>query len=141
MKYHFPTAICGIVFVSISAAYAQAADYSLEKPENKKHRTEITAAGITASIESETVKSQEQKNLDLSLPDNSNEVPVHGSGKSSFSLNPQPTQIVRNTLLEIDPKKSSEGLHLKGGLLLSPDPEAEKQKLVDGARIVFSLRR
>ena len=38
------------------------------------------------------------------------------------------------------PKKPDQPLQLKGGFLMSPEPEVEKKKTVDGAGIVIDLK-
>lgn len=141
MKHNSICFFIGIVFVSISATSANAIDSSTKKSGHKGVAAEkkTNAAAVGNELEPNE-KSLEQKNLDLSLPE-SDALPVNRNGKNSLVLNPRQNHPDHNNLLEIEQKTNSEGLHLKGGLLLSPYQEAEKQKLVDGARIIFSLRR
>lgn len=140
MKFHSICAFWGIVFISVFAGSANAIDYSAKKTAGNESFAGNKANATRVDNAAKNEKNQEQKNLDLSLPDN-NALPAQLTSQNSPILNPQQTLQVDNNLLEIDQKNDSEGLHLKGGLLLSPYQEAEKQKLVDGARIIFSLRR
>jgi len=43
-------------------------------------------------------------------------------------------------LFDLKIKKKPRSLELGGGLLMSPEPEAEKRKTVDGAGIVINLK-
>lgn len=49
-------------------------------------------------------------------------------------------QSVVDTLFAPKPKNPEQSLRLKGGWLMSPEPEAEKKKTIDGAGIVIDLK-
>ncbi len=72
--------------------------------------------------------------LDLSVPFTSAEssdyqIQQKGSG-----------QVDEVDLFELKTKKKPRALELNGGLLMSPEPEVEKRKTVDGAGIVINIK-
>ncbi|MDD5462699.1 MAG: hypothetical protein PHG00_13875 [Methylococcales bacterium] len=75
-----------------------------------------------------------EKPLDLSLP---YKVPENSDLKikqNTSSQRPEPNIFTPET------KKKTQPLQLNGNLLMSPEPEAGKQKSVDGAGIVINIK-
>ena len=75
-----------------------------------------------------------QRPLDLSIPFSQLE-----EAQQSKSVNSD-TQNAVDALFAPKPKKSDQPLQLKGCWLMSPEPEVEKRKSVDGAGIVIDLK-
>jgi hypothetical protein len=95
--------------------------------------TKVTAASVTD--ENNPIKRNEfDKPLDLSIqfedPENANLKTELKSAKQNRVAN----------LFDAQTKKKPQPLELNGGFLMSPEPEAEKLKSVDGAGIVIKLK-
>jgi hypothetical protein len=72
------------------------------------------------------------KPLDLSVP---------FQGEPTADANDKTIQENADSLFESGTKKPSQSpLQLKGGWLMSPEPEAEKRKSLDGAGIVIQVK-
>ena len=96
----------------------------------------INVADARVAGENNTVKSNEfEKPLDLSVPfKNSENADLKDVQKSTTQ------NLVANTLAS-ETKKKPGPLELNGSFLMSPEPEVEKRKSVDGAGIVINLKR
>lgn len=104
-------------------------------PKKSKPAT-INVADARVAGENNTVKSNEfEKPLDLSVPfENSENADLNNEQKSATQ------NLVANTLAS-ETKKKPGPLELDGRFLMSPEPEVEKRKSVDGAGIVINLKR
>ncbi|MCF8007765.1 MAG: hypothetical protein K9K84_10185 [Methylovulum sp.] len=90
---------------------------------------------ITEKPQPFTLDEQELKPpLDLSLPEL-----THSQTERNPILN-SPTYRIVDSLFAPKTKKNDRPLWVKGGLLMSPEPEVEKKKTVDGAGIVIQLK-
>jgi hypothetical protein len=78
-------------------------------------------------------KEKPTKPLDLSVPFKANKYGDNATGATA------PDKSAQN-LFTPEPKKTTQPLQLKGGLLMSPEPEVEKSKSVDGAGIVINVK-
>ena len=121
----------------------------IKKPINEKINIKATKANPQKSIpatinvadarvtgENNTVKSKEfEKPLDLSVPfKNSESADLNNVQKST-------TQNLVAYTLASETKEKPGPLELNGRFLMSPEPEVEKRKSVDGAGIVINLKR
>ncbi|MEQ1620911.1 MAG: hypothetical protein ABL919_05860 [Methylococcales bacterium] len=97
---------------------------------SKKHKpknTVVTAPQITADKE-------QQKALDLSLS-------IENLEKSPLLFSPSPSiEVAPNSIFTATPKPPRT-LLLDGQLIMSPEPEADKKKSMDGAGISINLKR
>ena len=102
----------------------------------KSNPATINIADARVDGENNTVKSNEfEKPLDLSVPfKNSENADLKDAQKSTTQ------NLVANTLAS-ETKKKPGPLELNGRFLMSPEPEVEKRKSVDGAGIVINLKR
>lgn len=75
-----------------------------------------------------------EKPLDLSIPFKSTE----NTGLTTQSNSPKQSLITN--IFTPETKKKPRPLELEGGFLMSPEPEAEKLKSVDGAGFVIRLK-
>ena len=104
-------------------------------PQKSKPAT-INVADARVDGENNTVKSNEfEKPLDLSVPFKNSENADLNDAQTSTTQN-----LVANTLAS-ETKKKPGPLELNGRFLMSPEPEVEKRKSVDGAGIVINLKR
>lgn len=78
------------------------------------------------------IQNEQTNPLDLSIPFKANE---------KFDLEKK-WLIPHKTLdvFAVDPNKKSRSLELKGEMLKSPDPQPEKRKSVDGARVSINIK-
>jgi hypothetical protein len=104
-------------------------------PQKLKPAT-INLADARVGGENNTVKNNEfEKPLDLSVPfKNSENADLKDVQKSTTQ------NLVANTLAS-ETKKKPGPLELNGSFLMSPEPEVEKRKSLDGAGIVINLKR
>ena len=84
----------------------------------------------TAYNKNHPTSNEPEKPLDLS-------VPFKDSGKTEQTSAVQNTE---TTIFASETKKKPRSLELDGQFLLSPEPEVEKQKSVDGAGLVIRLK-
>jgi hypothetical protein len=104
-------------------------------PQKSKLAT-INVADARVVGENNNVKSDEfDKPLDLSVPFKNPENADLNDEQKSTTQN-----LVANTLAS-ETKKKPGPLELNGRFLMSPEPEVEKRKSVDGAGIVINLKR
>lgn len=102
---------------------------------NEKTKTPTTKKPLVKSLDNRVDDSQElQKPLDLSLPFQDAESTRMKTGQGMDTDNQEAN------LFAPANKKKTRPLQLKGDLLMSPEPEMEKQKSVDGAGIVINLK-
>jgi hypothetical protein len=97
------------------------------------HKTKATGADV--ANDNNPIKGNElEKPLDLSVqfedPENADLKNEQKSAAQNGSAN----------IFAQETKKKHRPLELDGGFLMSPEPEAEKQKSVDGAGIVIKLK-
>lgn len=82
---------------------------------------------------------QQAKPLDLSVSFKA----IENGGGNTAAITPSPDKTSTNAMANLfapEPKKTTRPLQLKGDLLMSPEPEAEKRKSVDGAGIVINVK-
>lgn len=102
---------------------------------NEKTKPPTTKKTRGKSLDNRVDDSQElQKPLDLSLPFQDAESNRMKTGQGMDTDNQEAN------LFAPANKKKTRPLQLKGDLLMSPEPEMEKQKSVDGAGIVINLK-
>ena len=97
----------------------------------------ITPAKGTESLAKDNTvieRSEFDKPLDLSLPFTSIETSDYKAEKKAKS------QTEADDFFALKTKKKPRSLELEGDFLMSPEPEVEKQKTVDGAGVVINLR-
>ncbi|MDD5322697.1 MAG: hypothetical protein PHD43_19210 [Methylococcales bacterium] len=78
--------------------------------------------------------SELQKPLDLSIPYKDPENADLKIKQNTPAKSPETNIFATETI------KKSQPLQLNGGLLMSPEPEAEKRKSIDGAGIVINIK-
>jgi len=78
--------------------------------------------------------SELNKPLDLSVHYKATENPSLKIKQNTAAQSPEPNIFASETM------KKSQPLQLKGNFLMSPEPEAGKQKSVDGAGIIINLK-
>ena len=86
----------------------------------------------TTSKQKSSIHSELDTPLDLSIPFKATE---------KFDLEKKwliPHQVL--DVFAVDPNKKARSLELNGDLLMSPDPQPEKRKSVDGAGIIINLK-
>lgn len=89
----------------------------------------VAAANNSASEDVEF-----QKLLDLSIPFNTSENAWLKAEQYKIAQKESSTIFIKG-------KKKSQPIHLDGKMLMSQEPEVDKQKSVDGAGIVITLKR
>ena len=101
----------------------------------KTKQTTIKATDASAANENNPVERDEfEKPLDLSIP-------FEGPENSSLKIEKRPAAKRRGTnIFTSDSKNKSQPLELDGDFLMTPYPEAGRQKSVDGAGIVIKLK-
>jgi len=101
----------------------------------KKHKNPKTTQTLVHKKNHHIVdnKREKQKPMDLSIPFKDFESTGFADEKNAS------TQQLTN-LFDPDNKTRTESLQLNGNLLMSPEPEVEKRKSVDGAGIVINLK-
>ena len=87
-----------------------------------------------ASLLSNKAKQETQLPLDLSIPFSN-----APSSEPQLLEGNEPPSII-DSLFTPKAKTDDQALRLKGGWLMSPEPEPEKKKTVDGAGIVIDLK-
>jgi len=104
-------------------------------PQEAKYTT-TNATDTDVADGNNPVKSNEfEKPLDLSIP-------FKNSENADQKVEQKSTAQGRETnIFATEAKKKPRSLELDGDFLMSPEPEAEKQKSVDGAGIVIKLKR
>ncbi|MDO9103836.1 MAG: hypothetical protein Q7U57_02620 [Methylovulum sp.] len=125
-----------LVFVSVSYVFLCGSNHLPTSPNLKKHHTVKPAADIVDKPRIDDGK-ELQRPLDLTVPlNNAKEVEEnpHAADKNND------TQNAVDALFLPQPKKEEQPLQLKGGWLMSPEPEPEKRKSVDGAGIMIDLK-
>jgi len=100
---------------------------------NPKTTNKATDAG--AADDNNPIKRNElEKPLDLS-------VPFKGAENANLKIEQKSAaQSQMTNIFAPETKEKTRPLELDGGLLMSPEPEAEKQKSIDGAGIVIKLK-
>lgn len=83
----------------------------------------------------ETPELATKRPLDLTLPFKSPD-----TDEPTFIEPREQEQKIIGELFAPKTKKTESSVGLKGGLISSPEPEAEKQKSVDGARIMINIK-
>lgn len=102
-----------------------------DKPKQKQKKTKRQVSDVK---QSDVEKAQLQKTLDLSVPF---KLPEKTWQKSEHNKHAQR----ESASIFATKKEKSRALSLDGQMLMSPEPEADKQKSVDGAGIVINLKR
>jgi len=100
----------------------------------KRKTQKITLATDTTNTDNPSQHNEFEKRLDLSVPFEDSE---------NINLNNVQKAVAQSLVTNIfapETKKKPQPLELKGGLLMSPEPEFEKRKSVDGAGIVIHLK-
>lgn len=107
----------------------------LEKnPEKTNKQTSVNAKEDSADKSSAAEYSELQKPLDLSIPYKDTENAEPKTKKNTPAQNPDANIFTPETI------KRTRSLQLNGDFLMSPEPEAEKRKSVDGAGIVINIK-
>ncbi|MEI6066302.1 MAG: hypothetical protein WCP96_03110 [Methylococcaceae bacterium] len=96
----------------------------------------ITLATDTTSTDKDNTSQHNEfeKPLDLSVPFNTSESTDENNIQKAVA------QSLVTNIFAPETKKKPQPLELKGGFLMSPEPELEKRKSVDGAGIVINLK-
>lgn len=101
----------------------------------KTKQTTIKAIGTSIANENNPVERDEfEKPLDLSVPDKVSENALLKIENKSVA------QSQATDIFVPDTKNKPRSLELDGDFVMSPEPEAEKRKSVDGAGIVIKLK-
>jgi hypothetical protein len=103
-------------------------------PVNTKKQTSVNAKENIADKSNTSEYSELQKPLDLSIPYKDLENAALKTKQNT------PAQNSEANIFSPETKKKSRPLQLNGGFLMSPEPEAEKRKSVDGAGIVINIK-
>ncbi len=108
----------------------------LEKSQinSKKKRSSVNATEDVADKSIKPEYSVLEKPLDLSIPYKAPENTGLKIKQNTHGQRPESNIFASDTL------KESQPLQLNGNLLMSPEPEAGKQKSVDGAGIVINIK-
>ena len=126
-------------FITVSwiflSGFNQAVDDTSTEASQKTKQATIKAKEDVVADEHNPVNYNElEKPLDLSVPFNNTEnADLKIEQKSA-------TQNRVNNIFAPETKKKPRPLELDGDFLMSPEPEAEKRKSVDGAGIVIKLK-
>lgn len=100
----------------------------------RTNNTTINATDADVAEDNHPFNNALEKPLDLSIPFKTTE-------NAGLKVEQQSTAQSRETnIFAPEPKKKPRSLELDGDFLMSPEPEAEKQKSVDGAGIVIKLK-
>jgi hypothetical protein len=125
-----------------SVAETQKTEVELKSAETENTRktldtqpTTIKATDASVADENNPIKRNEfEKPLDLSVPfKDSENADLNNAQKSA-------AQSLVTNIFAPETKKKTRPLELNGGFLMSPEPEVEKRKSVDGAGIVINLK-
>ena len=102
----------------------------------KRKQQKITLAKNISNADEENASQHDEfeKPLDLSVPFNTSE------STAGSNLQKAVAQSLVTNIFAPETKKKPQPLELKGGFLMSPEPEFEKRKSVDGAGIVIHLK-
>jgi len=102
----------------------------------KRKTQKITLATDTTNTDKDTPSQHNEfeKPLDLSVPFNTSE------NTDISNIQKAVAQSLVTNIFAPETKKKPQPLELKGGFLMSPEPELEKRKSVDGAGIVINLK-
>jgi hypothetical protein len=108
---------------------------AVKAPLQKAKQTTINATDADVADDNHPINNNEfEKTLDLSIPFKTTE-------NSSLKVEQKAAAQGReNNIFAAETKKKPRKLELDGDFLMSPEPEAEKQKSVDGAGIVIKLK-
>ena len=102
----------------------------------KRKSPKITLAKNSSTTDEENPSQHDEfeKRLDLSVPfEDSENIGINNVQKAV-------AQSLVTNIFAPETKKKPQPLELKGGFLMSPEPEFEKRKSVDGAGIVINLK-
>ena len=102
----------------------------------KRKSQKITLAKNISDADEENPSQHDEfeKRLDLSVPfEDSENIGINNVQKAV-------AQSLVTNIFAPETKKKPQPLELKGGFLMSPEPEFEKRKSVDGAGIVINLK-
>jgi hypothetical protein len=104
-------------------------------PENTKNKqTSVNVKEVAADKSNASESSEFQQTLDLSVPYKD---PENAETKTKQNISVQNSEA---NIFTPETIKKSRPLQLNGGFLMSPEPEAEKRKSVDGAGIVINIK-
>jgi hypothetical protein len=108
---------------------------SVKANPQKTKQTIIKATDAGVAGENNSIKRNEfEKPLDLSIQ-------FDDAENADLKIEQKPAaQNGATNIFTPETKKKPRPLELNGGLLMSPEPEAEKRKSVDGAGIVINLK-
>jgi hypothetical protein len=106
---------------------------NIRKTQQKKQTT-INVADTNTTDENPVKRDEFDKTLDLSIP-------FQGTENTDLKNKHQSaTQSQLTNALPPETEKNPGPLELKGSFLMSPEPEAGKQKTIDGAGFVIKLK-
>ena len=98
----------------------------------------VFLSGLNMAVDNDNkpIKRDElEKPLDLSVPDKDIE------NADRVMEQKLATQSQESSIFATEPGKKARPIELNGNFLMSPEPEAEKRKSVDGAGIVINIKR
>jgi len=125
-------------FVSVSyvflSGFNQAVDKSPTPQDVKKHHAAKHPDTVLTDKAKVDDAKELQRPLDLTIPFKDAK-DAEESGQAGDG-----TQGAADALFAPKPKKTEQPVQLKGGWLMSPEPEEEKKKSVDGAGIIIDLK-
>jgi hypothetical protein len=104
---------------------------SKESPVTSKHKKTVNKHSVPSANEN----AEFQKSLDLTIPDISSE-----AAWLRIDRNKMP-QLETSNMFTTEKQKKPRSVGLDGQMLMSQEPEADKQKSLDGAGIVITLKR
>jgi hypothetical protein len=104
---------------------------SKESPDKSKHKKVISKHPVPSANEDAVL----QKTLDLTIPFKASENAWLKTEQSRVASGESLTMFTSGK------KKRPRTINLDGQMLMSQEPEVDKQKSVDGAGIVFTLKR
>ncbi len=112
----------------------------LVEPSLAAQKTTTKAKPVKEKSAAVIPQSEEQaKPLDLSVPFKETNSLEPNTTVSKLDKNKQPQE--SGLFAKDSNKKPESALQLKGGWLMSPEPEVEKRKSVDGAGIVINVKQ
>jgi len=104
---------------------------SKERPVTPKHKKAVN----THSVPNANENAELQKTLDLTIPFKTSE-----NAWLKIEQNKMP-QLETSNMFTTEKQKKPRSVGLDGQMLMSQEPEADKQKSLDGAGIVITLKR
>jgi hypothetical protein len=122
-----------LIFLTVAWVFLSGLNQAVDNDMSTEETQKTDSAGADANRP--TKGDELEKPLDLSLP-------YMDSENAELKRGQKPAaQSGVSTIFPPETKKKVRSLELDGNFLMSPEPEAEKLKSVDGAGIVIKLKR